>query len=154
MFVHQITKTEKKIYTFQNFGQVVYDNFIDLSYNPKLKHNMNEIMKIIKSPESVILIALENNKMIGYLIGEFIKLNDGRHVFYITYVFTSELFRDRGIASKLMNIVDDLVLKNNLDGIMLTCDSENYQVYNFYLKKKFMPDLVLRTYDKYEIMYK
>ena len=37
---------------------------------------------------------------------------------------------------------------------MLTCDSENEPVQNFYLMRGFMPDLILRRYNKFDVLYK
>ena len=81
-------------------------------------------------------------------------LNDGRNVFYVTYIYTSEQFRNKGIASKLLEKVDEIVGKNNLDGVLLTTDIEDNITYEFYLKKGFMPDIVLRTYDKFDVLFK
>ena len=81
-------------------------------------------------------------------------LADGRRVFYISYVFTSKPFRNKGFASKMINYVEALAKEFHFDGILLTCDTENEEVYNFYLSRGFMPDLVLRQYKKHDVLYK
>jgi hypothetical protein len=37
---------------------------------------------------------------------------------------------------------------------MLICDTEDEPVYNFYLRKQYMPDMNLRRYEKHEVMYR
>jgi ribosomal protein S18 acetylase RimI-like enzyme len=115
---------------------------------------MKEIMRVIKSPRSIIMFKMYKGKIIGYVLGEIMNLNDGRNVFYITYIFTSPHFRGKGIASELMKTVSNIVEQQSLDGILLTCDSEDTEVYSFYEKRGFMPDLNLRTYDKFEVLFK
>jgi ribosomal protein S18 acetylase RimI-like enzyme len=97
---------------------------------------------------------MHNGAIAAYLIGEIIKLNDGRIVLYINYLYTSKYFRNRGLASKLIDVAEQIVKAEKLDGLMLTCDTENNIIYNFYLKKGFMTDLILRRYEKYDVLYK
>ena len=73
---------------------------------------------------------------------------------YVTYLYTSSQFRNKGFASKLLNTAEHIKNTKHIDGIMLTCESTNKKNYNFYVNKGFMPDILLRTYDKYEVMYK
>jgi len=149
-----VTQEQKQKYNLNYFGKIVFNNFKELVKIPNLKHNIKEIMRIIKLQNSVIIFKMYKNKIIGYVLGEIMHLNDGRNVFYITYIYTSPFFRGKGIATELMNIINNMVKDQNLDGVLLTCDSENEELYLFYEKRGFMPDLVLRTYDKFEVMFK
>ncbi len=133
----------------------IYDNFKDLAIDTNLKHTKEEIYRVLKTNQSqVYLILDENNIITAYLIGEIITINDGRKILYITYLFTAPRFRKLGLASKLIDTAQNIVANNNLDGIMLTCDTHNESVYNFYLKKGFMPDLVLRNYSRHEVLFR
>jgi ribosomal protein S18 acetylase RimI-like enzyme len=133
--------------------ETVYDNFINLSKHPKLNHTRENIKKILKSDNSYVIFILENKKIIGYLVAQSVLLNDGRLVFYIYYLFTSNKFRNMGIASKLLEFSKNISNKDNCIGIMLTCDTEDVKVYDFYLKKGFMPDMLMRTYNRYDVLY-
>ncbi|ATZ80474.1 N-acyltransferase [Bodo saltans virus] len=148
-----IAKDIKKTESIK-LANVIYNNFIELSKYEQLSHTKPELERLITSPESLILLMIVNKKIAGYMIGEIKSLNDGRVVFYISYIFTSKLFRGKGIASKLMSHVEKYSKKNNCNGILLTCDTEDDYVNNFYLMKGFMPDMVLRRYDKYDVLYK
>jgi ribosomal protein S18 acetylase RimI-like enzyme len=154
MSIYIVSQSEKAKYNLVCFGQTVYHNFRELVNLPKLKHNMKEIMRVIKSKNSTIIFFMNNDKVAGYLLGEIMKLNDGRSVFYVSYIYTSPQFRGNGIASHLLTTIDNFVSQNNLDGVMLTCDSQDEYVYEFYTKKGYMPDLVLRTYDRFEVLFK
>jgi GNAT superfamily N-acetyltransferase len=134
--------------------EMLYQNFIELAEYSDLKHNKSELTRLVTSPKSKTIFIIINGKIAAYLIGEVMELVDGRTVFYISYIFTSKLFRKQGFGSKLINYVEELSKKFNYDGILLTCDTENEEVYNFYLMKGFMPDLVLRQYKKHDVLYK
>jgi ribosomal protein S18 acetylase RimI-like enzyme len=154
MSIYIVSQNQKATHDLVVFGQTIFNNFRELVQYPKLKHNMKEIMRVIKSPRSIIMFKMYKGKIIGYVLGEIMNLNDGRNVFYITYIFTSPHFRGKGIASELMKTVSNIVEQQSLDGILLTCDSEDTEVYSFYEKRGFMPDLNLRTYDKFEVLFK
>lgn len=136
------------------FTNVIYTNFIDLAPIQQLDHNKKSIYEILKCDTAQIYLIMINNKIASYLVGKIMILNDGRNVLYISYLYTAKQFRGHGHASKLLEIADKISTKNMLDGIMLTCNSEDDKLYDFYLKKGFMPDVFLRTYGKYEVMFK
>ena len=95
-----------------------------------------------------------NNKIGAYLIGDILTLDDGRRVLFVTYLFTSKLFRRRGYGTKLMELAENKAKMFKLDGVMLMCDIENKQVYDFYLTRGYMSDLILRNYSKFEVLTK
>lgn len=136
------------------FVNTVYNNFIHLQGVQNLSHTKDDIRKVLNSENPQLYVILINGKIASYLLGEIVNLNDGRIVLYVTYIFTAKKFRALGHATKLLKVADEIAKKNNLDGVMLTCDSENDYVYNFYLKRGFMPDMLLRQYSKYEVMFK
>jgi ribosomal protein S18 acetylase RimI-like enzyme len=126
-------------------------NFSHLSINPNLKHNHVDIERTIRSKDSQIYLYLVNKKIAAYLIGEITRLEDGRNVFYIAYLFTGKKFRKMGFASKLLETAKQNAKMYKLDGVMLTCDSHNSQVCDFYRTRGFMEDVILRTYSRFEV---
>jgi RimJ/RimL family protein N-acetyltransferase len=131
----------------------IYDNFKNLGDIKKLNHNKKEIERILKSNNSFVLFIMKDKKIISYLIAEKKLLSDGREVLYIYYLFTSLKFRNMGLASTMLDTAKQFSNKNNCTGIMLTCDTDNIKVHDFYLKKGFMPDMLMRTYNKYDVLY-
>jgi ribosomal protein S18 acetylase RimI-like enzyme len=139
--------------TTKYFTATIYKNFRELTNDPTLKHTPNEINKLLKSPKMYSLLVYDSvHKMLAYLIGEIMELQNGRMVFYITYIYVASKYRGLGIASKLINIIFSKVDSWDLDGIMLICDTENKLVHDFYLKRGFMPDQTYRRYDQHEVI--
>ena len=154
MSIKLITSNQLKCNNLNFFINTIYVNFRDLTMYPELKHTKSEIKKLLLSQNVQLFLYIINKKIAGYMLGEIIKLNDGRTVFYITYIYTVDKFRGNGIASKIIKNVSTITEINNLDGIMLTCDTEDPQIYDFYLKRGFMPDTYLRRYTRYDVLFR
>jgi ribosomal protein S18 acetylase RimI-like enzyme len=152
--IYIVTKNDVLAMKSDRLQMMIYTNFINLAANPQLNHNMQEINRLINSPTAQIYFYLVNNKIASYLVGEVMNLNDGRAVLYITYLYTGKNFRNKGIASKLMKFAEQVASQNSLDGLMLTCDTEDQGVFEFYQLRGFMQDFQLRTYGKYDVFYK
>lgn len=153
MEIALITNNLLKTSNTKLFVETIYDNFKNLGDIKKLNHNKKEIERILKSNNSFVLFIMKNKQIIAYLIAEKILLADGREVLYIYYLFTSPHFRNMGLASTLLDTAKQISNKHNCTGIMLTCDTDNTKVHDFYLKKGFMPDMLMRTYNKYDVLY-
>ena len=132
---------------------LIYYNFEYISNIKELNHNKKQIEKILKSDDSYVLFILNNNKITAYMIAQSMLLRDGRIVFYIYYLYTSPQFRNMGLASKLIEIGRKIGHDNNCIGVMLTCDTSDTKVHNYYLKKGFMPDMLMRKYDRFDVLY-
>lgn len=132
----------------------VYLNFLELNEYPELKHNRKELMRLITSKKCKVIIITVNCKIAAYLIGEVMDLVDGRKVFYVSYLFTAKKFRKRGFASRLMEYIENLAKEFQYDGVMLTCDTEDEGVHDFYLNRGYFPDLILRNYKKHDVLYR
>jgi ribosomal protein S18 acetylase RimI-like enzyme len=135
------------------FVDVVYNNFIGLAKYPELKHTKNDIYTLLKSPNMRGYIVRQGKKLIGYLIGEIMILADGRRVFYISYIYIAEMFRKKRLGSKLMELIIENSRVMKFNGVMLICDTEDYPVYDFYQKRGFMLDIVLRRYSRHDVLF-
>lgn len=135
------------------FIDLVFEHFIDLADYPDLKHTRDELYRLIRSENMKGYLVYHGKKIIGYLLGEIMILVDGRKVFYISYMFVAPSFRKHGIASQLMEFSREFANNAGFDGLLLTADSENQKVFDFYLKRGFMPDLVLRKYAQHEVLF-
>ena len=133
---------------------LLYNNFINLATYKELAHNKQELTRLITNEKTKIIFFMINKKIAAYLVGEEKGLADGRKVFYISYLYTAKQFRGKGLASKLINYVEELASKSNYDGVLLTCDTEDEKVHDFYITRGYMADLVLRNYGKFDVLYK
>lgn len=135
-----------------DFINVVYNHFIDLANYANLNHSVQEIKKLLTSDNFKGYIVKHKNKyIIGYILGEITHLNDGRDVYFITYLYTASNFRKLGIASKLINHIKTEMKKQFIYTIMLICNTDNSKLVDFYMKKGFMLDLLLRRYEKHDV---
>jgi ribosomal protein S18 acetylase RimI-like enzyme len=154
MSFYKITPEQLQSSDLRNFIETIFNNFIELLEYPELKHNRDEIYRILTSNNVHVLLYMIDGKIASYLIGETINLNDGRRVLYISYLYTALRFRGKRLASLLMEQAEEIVQNEQLDTTVLTCDTENSMVYNFYLQKGFMPDMILRNYSRHEVLSK
>ena len=148
-----------------NLDMMIYTSFKKLSHNPKLSHNLDEIGRLLGSPNSVLVVVNKLNnpnnptnpnktRLCAYLLGEVKKLNDGRNVFFITYIYVSGQMRAHGIGNKLLAKAESICKEKNLSGIMLICDTSDSFVLNWYQNKGYMEDLYLRNYSRYDVFFK
>lgn len=154
MSIYIVPKNKLKKSANSLLAKTIYQNFNYITNTPELNHNMNEVNRLLTNDDAQIYLYMINKKIAGYLAGEIMKLNDGRKVFFITYLYTAKKFRNRGIASQLMDLSEQYVRKFGLSGVMLICDTHKQKLYDFYLKKGFMPDFLLRNNNRHEVLYK
>lgn len=138
----------------KKFDFMIYNNFIDIINYPDLLHNYDEINKLLNSPDVQVLLYIVDKKLVGYLVGNIIILNDMRKVFFIQYIYISQKNRSKGIGNLLLNYVFEKSKQVDLNGIMLVCDTHNKQVFDWYSRHGFMLDMYLRNYKKHDVMYK
>lgn len=138
------------------FIDLIYNNFIELSEEEKLMHTKVDIEKNLRADNSIILIVLDKkvNKIAGFLTANIMELDDRRLVYYISYVYTAENYRNNGIASRLLDISEQIAHNKKCNGIMLIFDTTNKQLYHFYEGKGYMQDINLRRYEHHDVFYK
>ena len=132
----------------------IYDNFPELIDVPGIEHTRTSIMKTLNSPDVVLILAMNKNKIAGYLLAEIMTLDDGRKVLFISYLYVASNLRNKGLGKQLMHYSFDVAAENYCDGIMLIYDTTDRQLRNFYGKMDFMLDFNLRKYEKNDVFYK
>jgi ribosomal protein S18 acetylase RimI-like enzyme len=141
------------------FEYIVYKNFIHLSkVNNGSNHSKKEINRLCNSLNSFVLVATCNNQIVGYVLGEKINLKqfnvlDNRNVFYVTYLYTVPKFRKMGIGTTLLDCVTK-TKKYKSNGIMLTFDTANKNLYDFYIKNKFSRDKLMTSGNRWDVYYR
>lgn len=138
--------------SINNFVGTIYNNFIELSDYPQLKHTAIDIHKLLTSTNLIMYTVSKNNIMIAYCVGELMKLDDGRYVLYISYIYVGSRYRRNGLGSVLINKMIDYAKFKGMDALMLICNTEDIRVMNFYFDKGFAYDQYLRRYDKYDVL--
>jgi ribosomal protein S18 acetylase RimI-like enzyme len=134
------------------FIDVIHENFKDIECDSNLKHDIDEIRRLVKSNSMYTIFAYDNDNIVGYLIGEIIETNNTL-CFHIGYLYVTSTHRCHGIASKLIKTLNDKIQKSfDLDKITLTCNTNNIYNLNFYKKKGFLVDKLYANTDKYCVM--
>jgi ribosomal protein S18 acetylase RimI-like enzyme len=137
------------------FIDIIYNNFIELTEDDKLMHNKEKIEENLRNDNSVIILLLNgDNKIIGFVTGNIILLDDRRKVFYISYIYVAESERNKKIGSQLMNIVEKITMLNKCLGVMLIFDTHQQNLVKFYENRGYMLDINLRRYERHDVFYK
>jgi ribosomal protein S18 acetylase RimI-like enzyme len=138
------------------FVDLIYRNFIELTSEDKLMHTKEGIEQNLRKDNSIIIIIMNKdlNKMIAFLTANVMELDDRRKVFYISYVYTAENYRNKGLASKLLDLSEKEAQKNKCNGIMLIFDTHKNNLLHFYEGRGFMQDINLRRYEQHDVFYK
>ena len=141
----QIIQTEK-INNPEILTNIIYNNFKYLKDVIELHHTPKEIEQSIKANGSfnyLVYYMGNNSELIGYLIGNFKNLSDGRYVYYISYLYIIKKFRKSGIGTKLMNLLIEECKNDEVKFIILTYDTCDDKIIKFYKKYGFVKDLIL-----------
>lgn len=135
------------------FATLIYKNFQYLEKEPVLNHNIDEIKKLLTNENFIGLLVYDNNgKMIAYLVGEIKHLNDGRITYYITYFYVAPMYRHKRIGSKLLQLLINKCKQNwGVNYITLTCDINDRKLLEFYKKRGFDVDIMLKNGGRHEI---
>lgn len=132
----------------------IYKNFLELSTDSRLNHNKAEIQKILESKGVVLFLILHENKIIAYLVGEIMDLDDSRHVLFISYIYVVKFMRNKKLGNKLMSMAISYGIEQRCDGIMLIYNTSDRILERFYDKFGFMLDFHLRRYEKNDVFFK
>ena len=137
------------------FVDIIYNNFIELSEDNKLMHTKEKIEENLRNDNSVIIILMnDSNKIIGFLTGNIMILDDRRKVFYISYIYVAETERNKKIGSELMDIAEKIAVQNKCLGVMLIFDTYQQKLVRFYENRGYMLDINLRRYERHDVFYK
>lgn len=138
----------------RKFIEVIYRNFEQLNDVPELKHTYREIARILTSAKSIIIIAMIGDRMIGYLLAEVTTVDNLRQLMHIYYLFVSPMYRKRGVATYMLNLIEKYAQELNINTLSLTFDTYDKKLEEFYLNNYFMYDSNLRSYQRYDMLVK
>ena len=129
------------IYKKAKLDEDTLTQLIDLSYlwekediTYGLRHNEKSDLK------EPCFIAIDNNKIVGYVFGEY-EVNEthssfaniGDKFFYISELYVHPLYRNKGIGKTLYNLIEEEV-KDKVDFITLGTATKDYKkILNFYV---------------------
>jgi len=141
----------KKIKYPDILTSIIYNNFLYLENYPDLMHNKNDIFKTLTNNDNFSYFIFLTNKLIGYLIGDFRTLLDNRFVYYISYLYIAKNYRRRNLGTNLMKLIINTCSNIGIKFILLTCDTFDIDVINFYKKFGFTDDVVLSNKNRHQV---
>ena len=133
--------------------ELIYRNFENIAQIKELTHNRYEIARLITSPQALVLIGTIDNKIISYLIAEAKNL-DARRLMHIQYIFTSPVHRGHGVATYMLNLMQQYARAIGIETLSLTFDTYDKKLTKYYLDNHFEYDPELRTYQRYDMLVK
>lgn len=137
----------------RKFVDVIYRNFYNIQGVTGLKHNKIEILRLLTSPSSIIIICTDGKDMVSYLIAEIVVYNM-RRLMHIYYLYTTPAYRNKGIATYTLNLIQDYASELNINALSLTFDTYDKSLTMYYLNNKFNYDPELRSYQRHDMLVK
>jgi ribosomal protein S18 acetylase RimI-like enzyme len=101
-------------------AKIIFLNFFNLQYEQNIDFSIESILEILNNPALIGWFLLDNNeKIIGYLIGKTQGLNDGRFVYYISYFYIVNKYRNNGLGTRMLLTCMEYIKNQNISNIML-----------------------------------
>ncbi|MCI9074578.1 MAG: ribosomal protein S18-alanine N-acetyltransferase [Dorea sp.] len=99
------------------------------------------IQETLDQKQTMILLAYEDKRLIGYLILYFV-LEDGE----IARIAVEDAYRRQGVASKMLRELECLCEDNGVNKLLLDVRESNAAACRFYEKQGFVRDGVRKNY--------
>lgn len=114
-----------------DLSNIIYSNFEYLEGVESSKHCVSQISRLIKNIDTVIYYAVNNNKLIGYIVGTK-NIKGGKKFMYVSYVYVLEMYRGGRIGKKLFDEMEKCCMVDNINMIVLTYNEYDVKVAKFY----------------------
>lgn len=125
-------------------SKIIFFNFIELQNQPDIQFSVKDISDSLASENVLGWFLLDNdNKIVGYLIGNIKDINDGRVVYYIGYFYIIQKYRNYGLGKKMLLTALDYVTTINIKFVMLMSKKDS-KAYEMYRKYGFMIDPLIK----------
>lgn len=134
------------------FMNIIFNNFIDLVNYPYVKHTRQDIQNLLSSEQMIGYVAKYAEKIIAYMFGEVSQMPDGRNAYYLSYIFVAPKYQHLKIGSLMLNKIINHCRHYGIPFIVLTCDTEDTKVMNFYKKFGFILDPLLRNGKRHDVL--
>jgi ribosomal protein S18 acetylase RimI-like enzyme len=133
-----------QINNIDRLAKIIFFNFIELQNEQNIVFNIDEITSTLNSNNLLGWFLLDNNeKIVGYIVGELKELTDGRYVFYISYFYLIHKYRSMGLGYKMMLICLEYIGSINVQFIMLISNIHS-NAFKLYKKLGFGFDPIIK----------
>lgn len=133
-----------QIENIDRLAKIIFFNFIELENEKDIVFNIDDITSTISSNNLLGWFLMDdNNKIIGYIIGELKELTDGRYVYYISYFYLIHKYRSMGLGYKMMLVCLNYISSINVPFIMLISNIHS-NAFKLYKKMGFGFDPIIK----------
>ena len=125
-------------------AKIIFTNFIDLQYQNGIEFSIDSIKGSLSSGNLLGWFLIDNdNKVVGYMVGEKKRLEDGRFVYYIAYFYIVENIRNTGLGKQMMINCINHIKDINIPFIILTTEVKS-NAFKLYKNMGFIYDPVIK----------
>lgn len=133
-----------QIENIDRLAKIIFFNFIELQNEQDIVFNIDDITSTLNSNNLLGWFLLDNNeKIIGYIVGELKELTDGRYVYYISYFYLIHKYRSMGLGYKMMLVCLEYIVSINVPFIMLISNVHS-NAFKLYKKLGFGFDPIIK----------
>jgi ribosomal protein S18 acetylase RimI-like enzyme len=133
-----------QINNVSRLAKIIFFNFIELQNEQDIVFNIDDITSTLNSNNLLGWFLLDNNeKIVGYIVGELKELTDGRYVYYISYFYLIHKYRSMGLGYKMMLICLEYITSINVQFIMLISNVHS-NAFKLYKKLGFGFDPIIK----------
>lgn len=104
----------------------------------------DNMIKFLKDETAIIVAAIYEESIIGYLWGYLHELNSIKRV-HITQFVVSKKYRSNGIGKQMLNYMNKECIIREYDGIELNVSSKNEGAYEFYKRNGFVTEAIFMS---------
>ena len=134
------------------FVDIIFNNFSELANIPYINHSRDDIHRLLSSENMFGYFVIYSTKIIAYVIGESIQMHDGRHAYYLSYIYVADKYQHIKIGTLLIKKIIFYCTRIGIPFIVQTCDINNIKLIKFYKKFGFIYDPILKNNKQHEIL--
>jgi len=139
-YIYRTSKSFVK--NIDKFSNIVYNLFKDNVSNLKKDHSVENIKKMLTSSDFYSIFIYDyKSSIIGYVLGEFELLDDGRYCYFIKYLYVTNEYKNENIEKALIaRLKNDVKKEFGVNFIFVFCNVNNLKIYEFYKNNNFSID--------------
>lgn len=141
-------RTIKKV---DRLSKMIHKHFIYLTSKPELQHTTQELVRLLTDQNMITYFVYDSKIIVAYLVGEVKHLNDGRIVYYVSYIYVAPTYRSKKLGSWLLKSAIQSVQSSGIKYVLLTSDVTDEKLVHFYQKFGFTVDPILKNGSRHEV---
>ena len=129
----------------------IFRHFLHLENVKGLDHSLETVYDRLVSDQAITILAVNNGSIIGYLVADQ-TLYNMENLMHIYYLYVIPSFRNKGVATFMLECITDYALEQGINALSLTYDTNDKNLTRFYNNNKFYFDDGIRSYQRYDML--